>query len=136
MPVIFGVACGVMFGSLFLGAVGTLLPALNRDRPGFLSRIPAQTPIYSLVMLSLSISVLYWGIIGAALGGFYILAEEFFPRTGLGSPNLAFTAGIVGLSTAVGAVLLRRLRWGRRQVIFLVFHFAILFGWLLPLLAI
>ena len=76
-----------------------------------------------------------WSVLGLAAGWAYRLVVSYWPGTGLGSPNLAFT--LVACLTAVGGfgvpgLFFRRFRWGLFST---AVAFAASFGWLLPWLA-
>jgi hypothetical protein len=134
MDVLAGVVCGLVVGTVFLGA-GIYMLYTKPDTYDVLSeRLPAGLSP-GMVMLFLVFAVPpVWAIIGAILGVLYSSTADSV-SSGLGSSNYAFTAGILSLSVLLGLVLTaarRRVAWLGLTIIVL---FGGVFGWLLPLIA-
>lgn len=131
MVVLLGIALGWVMGAAFAGVAISLVPYLARERPGLLAHLPAAINFPQVAFLAVGVAFLYWGIVGALLGAFYLLSSVVAPGPGLGSANLAFTLGVVVLALGVGLLLTRSLPWARLHL----WGLGLLFGWALPLLA-
>ncbi len=136
MDVLAGALCGLLMGTVFLGvAIYVLLSKGDtHDRLG--KMLPAGLSP-TLVMLAMVIGVPPMsGLVGGIAGILYTVAEEAAPDAGLGSPNLVFTAVVLGLVALVALIWLLVVRKRPSAVAFTVLTaFAALFGWFLPLLA-
>ena len=138
MDIVAGIICGLLMGSVSLGALIYIF-LTNRDLYDRLAkRLPAGIPP-TLVMLSLVVGVPpAWAIFGAIAGALYHMAADASPGTGLGSSNSIFTLAILCLTVllmlpAVFLIIKRKkLGW-----LFFTINlmFTGIFGWLLPLLA-
>jgi hypothetical protein len=133
-----GLICGLIMGSVFLGALIYIF-LTNRDLYDSLAkRLPQGVPP-TLVMLSLVVGLPpAWAIFGVIAGALYNLAVDASPGAGLGSSSSIFTLAIICLTVLLMLpavfLIIRRKKPG-----WLFFTtnliFAGLFGWLLPLLA-
>ena len=138
MDVVAGIICGLLMGSVSLGALIYIF-LTNRDLYDRLAkRLPAGIPP-TLVMLSLVVGVPpAWAIFGAIAGALYHMAADASPGAGLGSSNSIFTVAILCL-TALLMLPALFLIIKRKKLGWLFFTinlmFAGIFGWLLPLLA-
>jgi LPXTG-motif cell wall-anchored protein len=138
MDVLSGLICGLLMGSVFLGALIYLF-LTNRDIYERLAkRLPAGIPP-TLVMLSLVVGVPpAWTIFGAIAGALYHMAADTSQGAGLGSSSSIFTLAILCITVLLMLPALffvirrKKLGW-----LFLGMDliFAGIFGWLLPLLA-
>jgi hypothetical protein len=135
--VLAGLICGLLMGSVYLGALIYIF-LTNRDLYDRLAkRLPQGVPP-TLVMLSLVVGVPpAWFIFGAIAGALYHLAVDASPGAGLGSSSSIFTLAIICLTVLlmIPAVFLiiRRKKLGWLFFITNIFFVGI-FGWLLPLL--
>jgi len=138
MDIVAGLICGLLMGSVSLGALIYIF-LTNRDLYDRLAkRLPAGIPP-TLVMLSLVVGVPpAWAIVGAIAGALYHMAVDASPGAGLGSSSSIFTLAILCLTvllTLPALFLIIR----RKKLSWLFFTinlmFAGIFGWLLPLLA-
>lgn len=138
MDMLAGVVCGLVMGTVFLGA-GIFVLATKPDTYDRLSKSLPQGLSPTLVMLFLVIAVPpLWALFGAIGGLLYRLADDSFPNAGLGSANLAFTLAIVSLAALVSLILLVAGIARKRAVwpgLVMDIAFAGVFGWILPLLA-
>jgi LPXTG-motif cell wall-anchored protein len=138
MDIVAGLICGLLMGSVFLGALIYVF-LTNRDLYDRLAkRLPAGIPP-TLVMLSLVVGVPpAWAIFGIIAGALYHLAVDASPVAGLGSSSSIFTLAILCLTLLLMLpalfLIIRRKKLG--WLFFTInLMFAGIFGWLLPLLA-
>ncbi|MEE8374090.1 MAG: hypothetical protein V3R87_10260, partial [Dehalococcoidia bacterium] len=126
----------LLMGTVFLG-VGIYVLLSKGDTHDRLGKMLPAGLSPTLVMLAMVISVPpVCGLIGAIAGILYNVAEGSAPDAGLGSPNLVFTAVVLGLVALVALMWLLLARRKPGAVAFTVLTaFAALFGWFLPLLA-
>lgn len=138
MDILAGLICGLLMGSVSLGAV-ILIFFSNRDLYDRIAkRLPQGIPP-TLVMLAVVIALPpAWGIFGAIAGALYNVAIDSAPGSGLGSSNQIFTlailclTGLLMLPALFLAIKRKKLGW----LLFVInLAFAGIFGWLLPLLA-
>jgi len=138
MDILAGLICGLLMGSVSLGAVIFIFFS-NRDLYDRIAkRLPQGIPP-TLVMLAVVIALPpAWGIFGAIAGALYNVAIDSAPGSGLGSSNQTFTLAILCLT---GLLMLPALFLviKRKKLGWLLFvinlAFAGIFSWLLPLLA-
>jgi len=136
--VLAGLVCGLIMGSVSLGALIYIF-LTNRDLYDRLARRLPQGIPPTLVMLSLVVGLPpAWAIFGIIAGVLYNLAVDASPGAGLGSSSSIFTLAIICLTVLLmlpAVFLIIR----RKQPGWLFFTinliFVGLFGWLLPLLA-
>ena len=134
MDVLAGVVCGLIMGTVSLGA-GIYTLYTKPDTYDWLSeRLPANLSPTAVMLFVVFAIPPAWAVIGAFGGILYSLTAESF-SDGLGSSNYAYTAGIISLSLLLAVVLSvarRRVLWLGLTIIVL---FGGVFGWLLPLIA-
>ena len=136
--VLAGLVCGLIMGSVSLGALIYIF-FTNRDLYDRLARRLPQGIPPTLVMLSFVVGLPpAWFIIGAIAGALYNVAADDSSGAGLGSSSFIFTLAIICLTVLLmlpAVFLIIR----RKQPGWLFFTinliFVGLFGWLLPLLA-
>jgi hypothetical protein len=134
-----GIVCGLVMGTVLLGA-GIFILYSSRDFYERLGRILPAGISPAMIMLAALFAVPpVWGMFGAVAGALYNTAVESAPGSGLGSSNLAFTVAILifaalAMLPALILLLLKRRKWGYLLIV-MNLAFAIIFGWLLPLLA-
>ena len=133
--VIAGAASGLLMATVFVGAGVIMLFVIAKDPPpGFgplFERIPPGTLVLSVTVMAYPV----WGIIGAVMGLLYKISIEQAPGSGIGSPNMVFTLGVVVVSVMMSApfvILLWRVVAG---VLVIAVGFIALFGWFLPYFA-
>ena len=133
--VIAGTASGLLMGSIFICAGVIMLFVIVKDPPpGFapiLERFPPGAIVLSVTVMAYPV----WGIIGAVMGLLYKISIEQAPGSGIGSPNMVFTLGVVVVSVMMAApfvILLWRVVAG---VLAIAISFIALFGWFLPFFA-
>ncbi len=136
MVLLFGVACGLLYGVFFAGAVSIALPSLVAEHSALFGRLMDKPRARLLATVLLYAGILGWGLVGAVLGGVLLLTEAVAPGGGLFSPNRSYTMSVLLLVAVGGGVaLVLTKRRTRLQAGFLSVVFAGVFGWLLPLLA-
>ena len=133
--VIAGTASGLLMASIFICAGAMMLFVIVKDPPpGFapiLERFPPGAIVLSVTVMAYPV----WGIIGAVMGLLYKISIEQAPGSGIGSPNMVFTLGVVVVSVMMAApfvILLWRVVAG---VLAIAISFIALFGWFLPFFA-
>lgn len=134
MDVLAGVVCGLIMGTVSLGA-GIYSLYTRPDTYDWLSeRLPGSlSPTVVMLFVVFAIPPA-WAVVGAFGGLLYSLTAESFSN-GLGSSNYAYTAGILSLSVLLAGVLTvarRRVPW---LGLIMIILFGGVFGWLLPLIA-
>jgi hypothetical protein len=136
MPMFFGMACGLLYGGLFAAIGSTALPGIALDRPRLLARLADSPRARIAVLGALYAGILYWGIVGAALGGLFVVMESAAPGGGLLVPNIAYAVVVATVGVMAGGALAAIVgRRARVQTLLLTAGFALIFAWLLPLLA-
>jgi hypothetical protein len=127
-----GAFLGMLMASIFVG-VGLLilLPYVNPKSPTIQGLANRGGNATRFVMIFLAFYPA-WAAIGAATGLVLVLIERGAPGDGLGSPNLAFTAALVGFAVLVTAPLIYLLRRSAIAVAVMGLSFAGIFGWALP----
>jgi hypothetical protein len=129
-----GLICGLAMGTVFLG-VGVAFVMRNRDIYHRLDEALPQGLSPTMVMLGYVLAMpLLWGAIGGVAGILYSVIADSYPDGGLGSPNLVFTAAALGIALLVLLVLLVARRRIVKAGLPVIVAFAIVFGWILPLL--
>lgn len=133
--VIAGAICGFIMGLVFIGAGAIMLPTFRQSYEAWLRWLPKGFPLSLIGTLLVVILLPLWAVTGVFIALVYRWSATTFPGQGLGSQNLIFTLG-VSLSMFILTVLLfltqRKGIWER----FLMnLAFAVVFGWLFPLLA-
>lgn len=130
-----GAASGYVMGLVFLGIGWYLLVVLSKDPPPFLSSMLQYSSLGFVGMVLSFIGLSMWGIIGLVTGILYGISLEVVPGPGLGSPNFAYTLGVVLVSVILVIpylFLFRRVLFG---VCLLAVAFMGIFGWFLPYFA-
>lgn len=138
MDVLAGLICGLVMGSVSLGALIYIF-FTNRDLYNRLAKqLPRGIPP-TLVMLSFVVGLPpAWCAVGAIAGALYNMAIHAFPGSGLGSSNSIFTAAIIGMTALLMLpALFLTIKYKKWGWLFFVINlsFAGIFGWILPLLA-
>jgi hypothetical protein len=127
-----GAFLGMLMASIFVG-VGAiiLLPYVNPKSPTIqlLANRGGNSTRFVMIVLAFYPA---WAAIGAATGLILVAIERGAPGDGLGSPNLAFTAALVGFSIIITAPLIYLLRRSAIAVAVMGLSFAGIFGWALP----
>jgi len=121
-----------------LAAVWPISLSLVRARARVPALAKAIAPNISPLMLTVPVSLLLfaWGpLMGIILGILYRGASDHLPGAGLGSPNWAYTVGVLGFAVLVLAGV--AYVWSRlpRWLVVSLALWAAVFGWGLPYLA-
>lgn len=124
---------GLIAGSVMaFGSTAIAIVALWRS-PGWLSRAPnLRIPLPLVGVALVNGFLLGWTALGLVLGGALPALEAARPAAGLGSPNAAFTVGVLAVvlaAFAAAAVVRGRPGWPATSMALLA---ALSFGWLLP----
>ena len=133
--VIAGAAAGLFMGSVFVSVGLVMLFILAKDTPPGLEGVFGKVPPIVFTMGVVVLGFPTWAVVGVALGLLYRASTSDTVASGLGTPNLWFSASVaVGavLLAAPPAILLRRVFAG---VAVLTLTFTVIFGWLMPFLA-
>jgi hypothetical protein len=131
-----GVASGVIMACVFVCVLALTLVSFfkesSMESDNLIKRISLSNMVFLLVILPYPM----WGIIGVVLGLLYKLSLLELPRSGLGSPNLWFTIGIITVTVVmIGpfAIMLKRIRV---SLLVTACIFIGIFGWFMPYFAI
>ena len=89
-----GMASGVLMAKFFI-LIGSLTAfAALRNPPSYLAGIMARFPPGGLIIAMVIIAYPVWTIIGVILALLFLALQNGVPGGGLGSPNIAYTAGV------------------------------------------
>lgn len=130
-----GFVCGFGLALVVTPVMAVALVRARVSSPFVQRAVPVGTPIVAVMMLLHTFAFLVLTALGIVLGLTLGGIEDRQPEGGLGSPNLVFTALILGMSgIAVGplAIALPRLRL---PLLAGGIVFAGVFGWLMPYLS-
>ena len=134
-PIIAGVISGALMGLFFDFLTIQALLSLRKDPPRWLQNALNQVSFFRLVAPMALFTHSGWTFAGLAAGVLYTVLEGDDPTSGLGSPFVGFTIGVLVLATiylAATALAGGRIRgWMMPSPVL----FAITFGWVLPLLS-
>jgi hypothetical protein len=124
---------GLVAGSVVaFGSTAIAILALWRSRRVLLRVAAAAIPLRLLGVVFVNGFLLGWTALGLVLGASLHVVEGVRPGAGLGSPNAAFTAGV--LAAVVAALVAASVVRGRpgSVVTSIAALSAVSFGWLLP----
>lgn len=133
--VIAGATSGLFMASVFISVGSVLLFIIAKNPTPRLKAVLAKVSYMTLVVGLVVLSYPVWVIFGAAVGLLYRAMGGGEAASAFGSPNVLFTAIVVGATTILSvppAILLRRAVVGVAALAVAVMG---VFGWLLPLLA-
>ncbi len=138
MDILAGIVCGLVMGTVSLGALIFVLYSSRDIYDRLAKRLPPGISPTVLLLSLLFALPAAWGIFAALAGGLYNFSVDKAPGAGLGSPNSTFTLAILILAVlaallALLLILLRK-KWGGLLLV-TTLAFAGIFGWILPLLA-
>ena len=129
-----GMASGVLMAKFFI-LIGSLtaFAALRNPTPG-LTALMERFPPGGLVIALVIIAYPVWTIIGIILALVFVALQNGVPGGGLGSPNIAYTAGV----SVAGVVIVLPLAIPFRRFWPALVAMCVMgvgtFGWLLPIL--
>lgn len=130
-----GLATGALMAQTFI-MIGCLTAFfLMKNPPPNLKPVLTRYPPGTIVLGMVAAAYPLWGIVGVVLSFLFIALQNGFPGPGLGSANLAYTAGVACASVALSVPILILLREVRIGISCIVLSAVLIFGWLLPLLA-
>ena len=134
--VIAGAMSGLFMASAFISVGSILLFIIAKNPTPILKTVLAKVSYMTLVLGLVALSYPVWMIFGVALGLLYrAMGGGGETTNAFGSPNVLFTAIVVGATPILSvppAILFRRVLVG---VSVLSVTFMGVFGWLLPFLA-
>ncbi len=135
MDTLAGIICGLVMGTVFLGA-GIYFVMANRDIYDRLSRLLPEGISPTVVMLGFVVgSPPLWAFMGAIAGLIYHQFEDAYPDSGLGSSNFVFTVAVLVIAALAILIITAIRRRAPRLGLVVSIAFAGIFGWLLPLIA-
>ena len=134
-PILAGIVSGAIMGLFFDLLTLQAMLKLRKDSPPWLQNVLNQVSFFRLVGPMALFTHSGWTFAGLVAGTLYAVLDGDDPSSGLGSPFLGFTLGVLVLAflylmatTLVGG----RIRgWMMPSPVI----FAITFGWVLPLLS-
>ena len=134
-PIIAGVLTGALMGLFFDFLAIQALLGLRKDPPRWLQNALNQVSFFKFVMPMALFTHSSWTFAGLGAGVMYAVLEGDDPTSGLGSPFVGFTIGILVLASiylSATALAGGRIRgWMMPSPVL----FAITFGWVLPILS-
>ena len=138
MDILAGIISGLIMGTAFLGIAIFVLYA-NRDMYDRLAKVLPKGISFTMFMIALLITMpLAWALFGALAGALYNVTLDSAQSFKLGSSNSVFTLAILCVSILLLLpslyLMFKRKYWGG-ILLSVSLTFAVIFGWLLPLLA-
>ena len=130
-----GLATGALMASMFVGVGMFLAFTLVRDAPPGVAVYLARFPPGGLIMAIVVLSYPIWGFIGVILALVLLGLQNGAPGGGLGTPNLAYSFGVLTLCPLLAAPVAYLLRRIWRGVMGIALTAGLVFGWLLPVFA-
>ena len=129
-----GMASGVLMAKFFI-LIGSLtaFAALRNPTPG-LTALMERFPPGGLVIALVIIAYPVWTIIGIILALVFVGLQNGVPGGGLGSPNIAYTAGVSVAGVAIVLPLAIPFRRFWPALVAMCVTGVGTFGWLLPIL--
>ena len=129
-----GMASGVLMAKFFI-LIGSLtaFAALRNPTPG-LTALMERFPPGGLVIALVIIAYPVWTIIGIILALVFVALQNGVPGGGLGSPNIAYTAGVSVAGVAIVLPLAIPFRRFWPALVAMCVTGVGTFGWLLPIL--
>ena len=129
-----GMASGVLMAKFFI-LIGSLtaFAALRNPTPGLtvlMERFPPGGLVIALVIIAYPV----WTIIGIILALVFVGLQNGVPGGGLGSPNIAYTAGVSVAGVAIVLPLAIPFRRFWPALVAMCVTGVGTFGWLLPIL--
>ncbi|MEE2656131.1 MAG: hypothetical protein VYB71_00885 [Chloroflexota bacterium] len=134
-PILAGIVSGALMGLIFDLLTLQAMLKLRKDAPPWLQNVLNQVSFFRLVGPMALFTHSGWTFAGLAAGTLYAVTDGDSPSSGLGSPFLGFTLGVLVLAffylmaTAMAGGRIRG--WMMPSPVV----FAITFGWVLPLLS-
>ena len=127
-----GMASGVLMAKFFIliGSL-TVFAALRNPTPnlaGVMDRFPPGGLIIAIVIIAYPV----WTIVGVILALVFLALQNGIPGGGLGSPNIAYTAGVSVAGVAIVLPLAIPFRRFWPAFVAMCVTGAGVFGWLLP----
>ena len=131
-----GAVLGMLMASVFITISMISLFLVLKNRREQMMPVMEKYPPMTLAMGIVAVAYPTWAVIGGVLALLYRVCLEQAPGSGIGSPNMAFTLAIVGITlmlTAPLAIVFRRMLIG---VLAITLTFLTIFGWFLPYFAV
>ncbi len=130
-----GLASGVFMAQLFI-TIGCITAFFAlKDPPPAIAVMLARFPPGVFVMTIVIFAYPVWGVIGLVSAFLFLALQNAAPGSGLGSPNLVYTAFVflASVALALPLIILAKRLWS--GVVGITLSAIAIFGWLLPLLA-
>ena len=130
-----GAVLGMLMASVFITVSMISLFLVLKNRREQMMPVIEKYPPMTLAMGIVAVSYPTWAVVGGTLALLYRVTLEQAPGSGIGSPNVAYTLAIVGMSVMLAAplaILFRRMLLG---VLTITLLFIAIFGWFLPYFA-
>ena len=127
-----GMACGVLMAKFFI-IIGSLTAfAILRNPPPNLARVMERFPPGGLIIAMVIIAYPVWTLIGVILAFLFLALQNAVTGGGLGTPNVAYTAGVslAGVAIAIPLAIPFRRYWPALAATWVTGVGS--FGWLLP----
>lgn len=130
--VIAGAVSGFLMGMVFIGVGAVMMLAISKDPPPFLKNLLRGVSPVTFAMPLAFLSLAIWGLVGVVCGLLYRISLQQAPGVGLGSPNLAYTVGVLIVTAAMAPPFLYLLRRMLGSMAIMTGAFVGIFGWFLP----
>ncbi len=133
--IIAGTVSGVFMAMVFVGVGSVIVFVLLKNPPQLLKHLSEQGSVVVFAIPLAFLSQAIWAIVGVVLGLLYRISLGQAPGPGIGSPNLAYTLGVIIVAVVMAPpifILMRRV-WQGLTLLFL--SFVGIFGWFLPYFA-
>lgn len=129
-----GFLCGYVIALAFTPLTAYLLLRLRATSVALQRLLPAGTSAFAVGVVLHFAMLLFWTGIGIVFG-LVLLAMEGAPE-GLGSRNFAFSIFVFALTLAAAAPVIIAVRRLRMQALAASLAVLLLFGWLMPYMAV
>ena len=133
--IVAGTVSGMVVGMVFIGVGAVMLIVLLKDPPAMLQDLTEQGPIVAIAVPVAFLSQAVWAIVGLVLGFLYRISLDQVPGPGVGSPNMAYTIGVIVVAGAMAPPIFILMRRVWKGLLLLLVAFVGVFGWFLPYFA-
>ena len=127
-----GATLGMLMASVFICTVALMLFFMMKSGSPAAQRIIENRSPTVVGLGAVALAYPTWAVVGGVCGVLYRISLEQVPGGGLGSPNLAFTMGVVVAALMLAAPLAVLLRRALAGVVVITLTAIGVFGWFLP----
>ena len=127
-----GATLGMLMASVFICTVALMLFFMMKSGSPAAQRIIENRSPTVVGLGAVALAYPTWAVVGGVCGVLYRISLEQVPGGGFGSPNLAFTMGVVVAALMLAAPLAVLLRRALAGVVVITLTAIGVFGWFLP----